>query len=465
MLAGSSVQTGNDPVTWTGSHTWSKAGPQVLSNADSQWLIGQSTDPGWTIAAVQIGARTSLFAAAAGTTVLAQNLYTDGTQKAIATANVQRILMDGTNIDIETAPSTTAGVAPTFTRAIRIADPGLVAIGRSAATSTAAILKIGADSGTGDYDLLGGTDVTAIVLAANLRMNANATNHNGFRPAVISQNDGSARTVTNQYTASFEAPRRDNATTTVTNSYTGRFDNPTLGVTVNRPINNPDSLSFLSTAGIWTDNSSRGTKDILERLDSLESFKARLVELKTLVPVKYRWKADHLIHPVRTLTPEIRAQYAREGLFAPEREAKAAAFACGDDSHACKYNELTEVQKGTVLNRIESEMTLAQLNSKGVATDAMWSTTLKEYMAFRFGRWEVVGSDAKEEEIGVIAEEMPLLARTKDGKGFNPVSGFAWLTEVCKAQQDLLDRQREIISALEVRLIVMEMRLLKPSSN
>ena len=110
--------------TASGTLTLSGAGPVLqLTNTDAQILIAGSTDPGWSVGAIQVGTRSALYTAS-GVTTLTYNEYTDGTPKAIATAPSGRISMsdDGTTgtIVFLTDTSRTAATATSPTTRMRI---------------------------------------------------------------------------------------------------------------------------------------------------------------------------------------------------------------------------------------------------------------------------------------------------------------------------------------------------------
>lgn len=400
VWAAAGIAAGDDPVTWTGSHTWSKAGPQIFSNADSQLLIGHSTDPGWSLAAIHVGARGALF----GTTTFTfgSNVYTDGTEKYIATAAAGKIDINGNAISLRTAPSGTAGNAITWTQAIITADPGLVAIGRSASVAGAgadtSVLQIGSES-TSAYDITSATvaaNMRAVDINVGTRMEANHDAHYGLVVGTRVQADGSARTLTNRKGIQIETGGVG-ANVTVTNEYSLFMATPTTGGTLNRVVDS-NSGAYLTTAGTWTNASSREYKNVIQYLDSPASFKARKAELVATRPALAQWKADHLIHPIRT------------------------------QAQLNEYN----AQNGT------EYATFDGLNAAGVATDARWNGAVLE--AYRYGRWEVVGTNCKPMDLVLIAEELPEICRTKNGKGLDTAAVCAWLLEICKSQQADIDK-------------------------
>lgn len=269
-----------------------------------------------------------------------------------------------------------------------------MALGRSGVISTSAYLRIGDATGS-NYDLsIAGGEGYIVSFVATIRNTVNADWNIGWRAFLGAWDDGSARTVTN-LASFYYANDAKGPNTTVTNHYGFWLQNPTLGGTLNRVIDS-QSLAYLTTAGIWTDNSSRESKQILARLDTPASFAARLTELQALRPVLFRFQADHVIRPKR------------------------------------RYEDLSPDER-------ERFPTFADAMAGGVTSDARWNPQTQQYEAFRRGRWDVVGVDAKAEELGVIAEELPPIMQTKDGKGFSGPAGFAWLVEVCKAQQIMID--------------------------
>lgn len=386
------IAAGDDPVTWTGSHTWSKAGPQILSNADSQLLIGHSTDPGWSLAAVHVGARGALFGTT--TSTFGSNVYTDGTEKYIATAAAGKIDINGNAISLRTAPSGTAGNAITWTTAIITADPGLVAIGAGAAAASPRILSVGSNA-------LATPDITSSGSPVIVRFGPSfktddVTSYVYMNYFVSYISSTAARTVTELNNAYITQGSKD-ANTTITTYYNMHLVDPTLGGTTNRTIF-ADSGAHLTTAGTWTNASSREYKNVIQYLDSSASYKARKAEMVAMRPAMVQWKADHLVHPVRT------------------------------QAQLDEYN----AQHDTVY------ASLAELNAAGIATDARWNGPVLE--AYRFGRWEIVGTDCKPMSLTLIAEELPEIARTKDGKGLDTGAVCAWLLEISKAQQADIDR-------------------------
>lgn len=122
--AGAGVALGDNP-TWTGTHTWNGGGPRVqLTAVDSQVLIGDGSDPGWTVGAFLLTSGTATRQGALVNTVsgdgdniihLTHNAYWDGAWKRWGATSASRIRLDSVGtIFFDTAATGTAGSAITW---------------------------------------------------------------------------------------------------------------------------------------------------------------------------------------------------------------------------------------------------------------------------------------------------------------------------------------------------------------
>ena len=126
------VALGDSP-TWTGTHTWSSTAARIImSNTDNQILLGTSTDPGWSVPAVQMRGTSpgAVYASADGDLNIAINSYYDGQNKYVTTAAAFAMYFDnlGNGFALRTAPSGTAGTAITWTAQLSVGpdtDPGV----------------------------------------------------------------------------------------------------------------------------------------------------------------------------------------------------------------------------------------------------------------------------------------------------------------------------------------------------
>lgn len=105
-----------------GIATLSQAGSVLqLSNADSQILVGTTTDPGWLTNAIQLD-RATFYRTGTSALTLAFNAYFDNIDhRAVATDVVAFVqLTNERKFRVYSAPSTTAGAVPTLTEFFQI---------------------------------------------------------------------------------------------------------------------------------------------------------------------------------------------------------------------------------------------------------------------------------------------------------------------------------------------------------
>jgi hypothetical protein len=280
-------------------------------------------------------------------------------------------------------------------------------IGKNNRLTATVILNVGNQgNATGDLALAGGSAHGIYAIPTMQMLAGNITTINGVVTGLNVEADGSARINTDARGLLANAPSKG-ANVTITNCVSLRLETPSAGGTLNRVVDSAAG-GYLDTGGIWQDASSRDYKEILARMDTPASYAARLTELRALSPVRYRYRADHLIRPHR-------------------------APADLDDTTRDRVRAACDLDP-------DEPLTLAHLEAAGLVTDARWNEARGCYEAKQHGRWTAVATDVKPEQFGIIAEELPELIRARDGKTFNAVAGFAWLTEVAKAIVDRLDR-------------------------
>lgn len=363
----------------TGAVVWSLAGPHNFTTLTSNGVLYGNTT-GAILATAQGGTNTVLTASAGAPSFSATPTLTSLTLTTNLTVN------NGGNSRVNSTNS---------------------AFSKGAAIDTASILKVGG-TGTADLTAVAGGAYRGLKIEPTFQASGgNPASATGMYFSLYTLADGIARTFTNLYSAYYDNVSLG-VNVSATNIYGAWFVTPTGGLTTNRPIDS-NSGGYLSGTGIWTDSSSRAFKDVQRRHDAVGlgapglkiEHDKRLAELATVTPVEYRYKPDHLIHPVRTLA------------------------------------DLNDVDR-------ERFTTLAQAHAAGLPADARWNAVSKQYEALIRGTWASTATDAKEVEFGVIAEDLPDIIRTKDGKGLNKAAAIAWLVAINQAllaRLEILERR------------------------